>query len=180
MLLRFESTVEDVLAFNDYHYKHSPKMKRIMAGFRWVPALLAFFAIFTLTMKDGAGSGAIAGLIGASMAAVLCPPLVRWSLWRRIHKLYSRGIHKKILGEHEAVIVEDGIIARTPYSESKYSWGLIEKIESTSEYTFIYVDESMAFIIPHTRIEEGDYKVFMTELGQHYKPDQKLQRTIRQ
>ncbi len=179
MILRFDSTIEDVVAFNDYHSKHSPKMKRIMAGFRWVPALLAFLLIFTSTMKHDYGSAAIAGLIGASIAAILCPPLIRWSLRRRIYKLYSKGIHKKILGEHEAEIVEDGIIARASYSESKYSWGLIEKIESTAEYTFIYVDEAMAYVIPHTRIEEGNYKAFMTELGQHFKPDQKLQNKIR-
>ena len=180
MLLRFESTVEDLLAFQDYQYAHSSTVRRRLARKVGALSLISFGGMISMSSHDGVINAAVSGLIVAGLVALVCPSLVRYNMKAHIRKMCVTGDYKLFLGDGELEIVEDGIISRTPYGEGKLAWGAIEQIESTAEYTFIYVGTLMAMIIPHNRIEEGDYKVFMTELGRHYKPDQKLQSKIRQ
>jgi len=180
VILRFENTVEDLLAFQKYQYAHSSPVRKRVAVRVGVGSLAAFGLMFLYSMRDGVVNGVWTGLLVSALIALVCPPLIKYRAKHQLYKMCARGDYKLLLGDGELEIVEDGIISRTPFSEGKLAWGAIEQIESTAEYTFIYVGSSSAFIIPNNRIEEGDYKAFMTALGQHYKPDQKLQNKIRQ
>jgi hypothetical protein len=178
MRLRYENTMEDLLAFQAYHIAHSPTMKRMQVGNRWGGALVIFGLTLWIAKLDTGNmfAGLIGAGVGAGVYALIYPLLVRRSIRRRTLKLYAEGQNKGFLGEHELEVADDGLIGRSPYSESKIAWGTVERIETTPEYTFLYVGSVSAYIIPHNRIIEGDYRAFLTELGQRFHPDQRLQR----
>ncbi len=180
MILRYETNVDDALAFQKYYYDNSPAFKHQMTKYIAGSALLMYILIFALSVRDDVDAGIRAGLIGAGTAALILSPLLRYRLKRRMIKMCTEGDYKRYLGERELEIMPDGIISRSPYSETKLAWAAVEKIELTTEHTFIFVGSRMAFIIPHNRIEQGDYKTFLTELGRHYQPDQKFKMMSRQ
>ena len=57
-----------------------------------------------------------------------------------------------------------GLSARSEYGESKIMWSGIERIGSTPDYTFIFVNATSAIILPKYRILEGDYDTFVVDL----------------
>jgi hypothetical protein len=50
---------------------------------------------------------------------------------------------------------------RTPYSESNTALEVVEKVESTDKYTFIYLNAVAALVIPRDSVSEGDYEAFV-------------------
>lgn len=177
MRLRYENTMDDAIAFNDFHYAHSPTMKRAVRINKWGMGLMAFiFYSFVPGNKNTTINVTIAFVL-ACLFVLIYPSLVRYNIKRQVHKFYSEGNNKGFLGEHDIEIVEDGVIARSAYSETKTAWGAVERIETTPEHTFIYISAVTALIIPHDRITEGDYKAFLSELGQRFQPGQRLQST---
>ena len=68
-------------------------------------------------------------------------------------------------------VYPDGISSRSAFAEVKYFWAAIEQIASSPTHTFIYVSRVVALIIPHTRLESGDYNQFMAAISNYYHPE---------
>ena len=177
MRLRYENTLDDAIAFQQYHYTHSPTARRSIAGLRWGGVALIMFMCFAAG-KDKLLLHLVEMCILSGIYILILPVLVRRSIKRQSRRMYSEGSNKGMLGEHELEITEDGIIERSPYNETRTAWGAVERIESTPDHTFIYAGSMMAHVIPHSRINEGDYKAFLAQLGQRFQPDQPLKRTV--
>jgi hypothetical protein len=176
MRIRYENTMDDLIAFQDFYVTHSAAARRMVTSYRIWGAVSAFGMLLLVLPFVFRYTPKVAGtLIGASLGAVITffivPVTMRWSSRSAARKLYSEGKQKLLLCEHEVEITEDGITGRTPYSEAKLAWGAIERVESAPEHTFVFVSPTAALIIPHRQIPEAEYRAFMTELGERYKPD---------
>lgn len=174
--LCYENTLEDAVAINKYHQKHSPAVKR----FRKM--MLIFLALWIIGVNlVGYGFANIAAVLFYSLVyfvgALLLIGVLRWLVSdRMVRRIYSGDKNRAFLGSHDLELRDEGLLHRTAYSETKMAWGLIERIESTPQHTFIYTGSASALVIPHDRITDGNYAAFLQELGQRFKPDQALER----
>jgi len=55
---------------------------------------------------------------------------------------------KGLLGEHELVVTDDGLIERTPYNETLHRWAGFQKVKSTSTMLLIYVSDHQYHPVP--------------------------------
>lgn len=173
--LSYENSIDDAVAFSVYHCKHSPVLRRRRIT---LIALLVLW-IFGVNFWAYGGFSNLAAILLYSLeyvgVAALSILLLRWLLGDRlIRKQYAGDKNRGFLGRHELEIVEEGLKFRTAYSEGKFAWGMIERIASLPDYTFIYTGTASALIIPHARITEGNYSAFLQELGRRFKADQPL------
>ncbi len=172
MRLRYRNTIDDGVAFNLFHIRHSPTLRRNVAITTWVlsiaAGIAAFFAINWLPSPHGAEavqfSAAIAAIITTALCVWTLPRSLRHSMTKQACKLYAEGQNRTFVCEHELEIAEQALIERTPYSQSEARYEVIEHIQITKDYTFIYVSAISAHVIPHERVLEGDCEAFIAEV----------------
>jgi len=169
MLIRYNLTLDDVLAFNRYHMAHSPSMRRqrwiIVWGF---PLLLLLVAGITAAREPSRGS------IGLAIILPLAFHLffrLRWGrgVQRQIRKMYSEGKNADMLGEQVLELLPDGLFVRSPLSETKLLWPAVERVESTDAHLFIYTSAVGAHVIPRSSVLEGDFDEFKNALLERYR-----------
>ncbi len=161
MRLRYENTINDLLAFQEFHYAHSPTMQRVMAKQKGAAVLVVFVLICLLPGKQSTAINIFMALVGAGIYALILPSIIRRNIKKHVLKMYAEGSNKGSLGEHELEIAADGLVERSPYNETKTAWGAVERIESTQEHK--------------NRLAEGDFRAFLAQVGQRFQPDQRLQ-----
>ena len=88
---------------------------------------------------------------------------------KHIKSLYVNDSYKGILGPHEMTISDDYLTEKTTDNESKIHWNSIDRIETMSDYTFVFTDEVSAYIIPHKRIVGDHGSQFITNLNDTFK-----------
>lgn len=161
MRVDYEVTIDDLLAFNLYHFNHSPTMKRqvllgqiifsvmIIIGFGWI--------IYSNNVQ-GLPALIIAG-IGALFIALfvaIYPRSVRSSVRKRIKKLAEEGRNTGMIGKQTMILAPDQITVTTEAGTSTYKWTAINKIETTAEWVFIYNTAISAFTIPRRAFPSDD------------------------
>jgi hypothetical protein len=175
--LRYDNTLDDAVAHYKNYCKHSPGLRRNRRTLLIILALLLFGANF---MSLGSAHPLAALLYTAIEFAVgLTFGLgLRWLIGDRlIRRQYSGEKNRAFLGAHELELTDEGLLHRTAYSEGRMAWGMIERIETTKDHTFIYVGTGSALVIPHARITGGSYETFMRALAERFQPDQPLLRS---
>jgi hypothetical protein len=180
MRLRYENTMADMLALQEFWITRMPAGKRTIAVNRWAGVATCFGIVMIGLPAIGSGKAPIAlcfllAVLGSVLTFVVTPFVVRRMGIYQTRKLNSAENNKGALGEQEIEVIADGLIARTPYHETKLAWAGLDGIESTSEHTFLFTGAMSALIIPHNRLLEGDYRAFMTELAERYQPDHMFQ-----
>ena len=186
MKLHYTNTLEDVCALNNYHASKSPavqKALRVQQVGLVLAGILLLLCSMVLMLTDSRVTGSytllfIGGGLFSFIQAYILPRRYNKIRNKTIAKLFSEGENKRLFCEHELEVVDDGVIERTPYSETKMAWGTIERIEATSDYTYLYLGAVNAYIIPNKRVPAVDLAAFMHELKANYTPDQTLQTSI--
>jgi hypothetical protein len=162
MKLRYTVSMEDVLAFNQYFYRHSSTVRRsklmILIG---VPIILMALATYH-GIRDHSWGPPITMLI-------LCPILVgflRWSFERNIKKttlrIYRERPTKGLIGEHVLGIDDTGVTESTVFGEQLTRWEGVERIVTTDDHAFIFVGAIMAHVVPRATVTEGDFDEFIS------------------
>ena len=164
MLIRYENTLEDMVAFNRYHIAHSPNARRATWALRFAVAFAALVPSVTdgLT-KDDPGALPI-GVVLAVVGVALAPRLVRWLSLCSVRRMYAAGANRGVVGAHELELVGDELIERNPVGESRMKLQTVERVASDGGYTFVYVGAVMAHVIPHATVSEGDPEAFAEAL----------------
>ena len=173
--LCYENTVDDAVALSKFHNARSPtarRNQRIGAVIVMLSTMLASLLVFG---SSDLSATLLNGLIAYSMIVLFSLGYHKLTGDRLIRKQYLGDNNRNFLGLHELELTDEGIHYRTEYNEGRMAWGLIERIESTPDHTFLFLGTANAMIIPHDRITEGSYSAFLKELGQRFQPDQKLQ-----
>jgi cyanate permease len=102
MLVRYENTIDDMVAFQTFNLAHSPVMKRTLAVLRSCGALLiiAIPSVFFLLLQgmQTLWISASVAFVGAAIYAAILPALFRRRFKQRLLKMYSEGSHKSDTG----------------------------------------------------------------------------------
>jgi hypothetical protein len=167
--------MDDYMAASEEYYKTSRFIKRQIAGYRWRVSLAIFLVTLLIPLllaPDAPKFPMICiSFFCAALFALIAPSAWMRSVRRQTLASYKERANKIWFCEREIEITPDGIAGRSIYGESLTTWGAIERIEATSDYTFLYMGAVPAFIIPNKRIPESDLREFLSDLKTHFKPD---------
>lgn len=183
--IRYTVAVEDVVALTEFHAIRSEAAKRKrhrVRVFLSVALALTCFALgynmhLTSPMVIGVWFAPVFALMGGLAAFVMASPrftiprLLRYLVRRR----YSKPDMTKSLGEHSLDVDDQGFTHRTRFSETRYAWGALERIETEPNHTYWYINSCQAIVIPHQKIIEGSFPAVLSATKQHYKPGQAME-----
>ena len=163
MIVRFHTTVVDLVAFNRYHCAHSPAVKR--TKFTWMALASALFLGGSLIIPSTEELSRVVIVAAAVACAVLFSVFFNYrfaaSLDRQARRLYEEGTNKGMVGQHELEIDDHGLVERTAVNETRQSWHGVERITETEEHAFIYISSIMAHVIPKRSVTVGDPDTFI-------------------
>jgi hypothetical protein len=181
MKIRYENTLEDMIAFSRYHSKNSPMMQRSRMLMYWVVGPLVIVVIFGLfVVATGQDFLLLSGAIALALYLAAVPFLitkVRTAFHDRLaRRLYAEGANKGAYGPKQLELTEAGLIGRSEFSEATIAWPVVERVASTIDYTFIYFSAVAALVIPRAAVSEGDYEVFVEAVRQKVAVAQELKK----
>jgi hypothetical protein len=176
--IRFETTIEDIVAFNRFHYENSPMWRRQ----RMIRACVGPFIIAIITFGFYARSYIdfapqdldnyhLLGLFLVVLNCALAVPVYLYVQWRmmsalasNVRKQLAEGSNRTVLGWREMELVNNRLFLKTELLESRLDLRAIEKIVTNDRYTYVYIASIQAFIIPMNLFPEDEYREFVAEL----------------
>ena len=164
MRLRYEITLEDLLAFTLHVHQKSPTMRRTrMRAAMGLAAMIIGLCLIAAEVLDNF-LVLWAGVGWAALFVAIYPRLYRRNVKRLSTRLYAEGQNKGILGQHVTELRDNGLFDGTAFSERTVYWKGIERIESIPGHTFVYLSAMSAQVIPEDSVTEGNYQAFIDEL----------------
>lgn len=176
MLLRFNVTMEDLVAFNRHYVARTSFLLALKIVVMAVGSLVIVGRALSHITDTSDPTRIAVGLgigwgVGFTMAAVYCVIihyLFRWLADSTVRFMYRAGKNKGVLGLHEIEIDPQGLTERTDVNDSKYTWHGVETIAETDDYLFIYITTMTAHIIPKHRVIHGDLPTFTARTKEYW------------
>jgi len=181
--IRFETTVEHLIAFNRFHYENSPTWrKQRLVQSLIVPALASVVMwIFwsgvaqepPIRMMRGRlpvpASDIPYGLIAVLLVfAIGSFFFIRWrataNLEWSVRKLLAEGSNRAVLGWCEMSLAGNRVAVKREWMDSSFDLRAVQKIVKTDDYTFLYVSSVNAIVIPMRLFPEDEYRDFVADL----------------
>lgn len=182
MKLRFENTLDDLVAFSRHFHESSPLVKqqaRSMAITMFILGWLTIFFINPGHWFDVPGwlfwlALAFTLAVTSSLAVAiyfLWKPYMLFNIGRAVRKLYKAKPDKVAFGPRELELTPAHLIERNDYGEFHWKIAAIEQITSTQRYVFVCISPMRAYILPRECFHEDELEAFLDELeGAHAKP----------
>jgi hypothetical protein len=177
MKIRFETTIDDVIAFNRFHFTNSPAWrKQLWIQSLWLPVFLALVLAMVIVVNASAAgfnlrnSLVMSVCIGTVWLAgsagwVL---FIRWhlnrGLMRNARKFLAEGSNRSLHGWREMEIVKGRLVLHTELLDISMDLRAIERIVGNDAYTFVYIASVSAYMIPMDVYPEEEYREFVAEL----------------
>lgn len=173
MVVEYEVSLSDVVAFNLFHHQHSPTSRRarlfVQFGTPVICLLISFVLDFLYTGRILTSS--LLPLIIFSLIWIPSASVLYWfSIKRQSKRMYSEGKNKGTIGKLRLSLTPEAVIEANDFKETKTGWKAVEKIVSTDKYVFIYTGAVMAHIIPRRAFSaESEFKEFLETARQYQK-----------
>ena len=151
-----------------FHYSISPNLQRSLRMARWISVIL-FVAMAVVGLIMRSTDLAFLALIFAIGYFFFIGVSHRKRYLKNFTKMYERSPQKGQVGTHQLSFNDIGVTEESENTRGTTTWKNIERIESTPDYTFVYVGPVSAYVIPRSGVIEGDYKSFVTEMLQRYR-----------
>jgi hypothetical protein len=168
--IRFDVTMDDLIAFNLYHQAHSPIMRRFIVLMSCLIPLSVLVPGGLLALWVGFEPEFVIPTVVVTCLSVplicifMIPRLRPLYLGGLVRRMYSEGANKGMLGSHELELREKELICRTSVGEAKVLLGAVEKIVSTDKHAFIYLSAVSGYVVPRDSVSEGDCDAFVEAL----------------
>jgi hypothetical protein len=164
MRIKYHISIDDHVAFSQFHHKHSPTVRRtyLIAGVL-LPVCLFAYSLLT-GWYEGSWRTSIFVFVVAGLMTFWVFGGKRRRLERQVRKLLGEGSNKATVGEHELELSENELVERGEYGESRFSLDVVVRLGFTADYTFIYTSAISGITLPKRAVVEGDYDAFITEL----------------
>ncbi|MBJ9993632.1 YcxB family protein [Paenibacillus sp. S28] len=156
MVISFDINKEDYWKFNKHVIMNNLKYKRrFLTSLILLPVVMSIiFMLMQLPTWYSWTAGIILGL-GVHVYS-----------YKRFKRRVLSLLDDKpgLLGEHTITLADEGIIENTSVNESIHKWPGIRSIEHNDEYIFIFLNQTMAHIIPKRAFESSETAaVFLKE-----------------
>ena len=163
MKLTCQLTPADLVAFNEYHVAHSDLHRAQRRKHRYVVPVI-YFIFAGLLFLGSAGRAALIFAVFAIIWFLLSP---RW-LRRRYRKHFQKHV-AETAGEAIKTPVtlelrDDGIHSESNLGHSVLKYSAVGQIVENGMYTYVYIGQGMALVLPEDRIARQDIDAFVTDL----------------
>ena len=151
-------TKDDVVAYNMYHFAHSPAVRQ--QGFRAVAVTLVVLVVWSgLLGVLVFGSDGPLDTARAIWPLLLGPPLfllVMILVFRRrtrrtrktVERMLDEGENKGLFGEHRITLTPEGVNDSSDFHKKLTSWDAVERVAVTDQHLFVYTNAIEAVIVP--------------------------------
>lgn len=170
MKITYDLTIDDMVAFNQYHNSTSPTVKRTKYRLIFVASFIAIgLSLVIKPTPEFTRLEMVTVAVGYSIFCFLLTLyLFRSSARRFIPRLLKESSNKGLIGWHELEVDKDGLVEKTEVNETRHSWLGISKIVETETHAFIFVSSIMAHVIPKNSISSGNVDQFITQAKLYY------------
>jgi hypothetical protein len=168
--IKYNLTVEDIVAFNCYHTQHSPGVRRMQRIYTWGVPVVALAASAPLSWSGVWADAPIwLGIWSAAYLGIrmLTPP--RYFVGKTVRRMVKEGRNKGMVGPQELALVEGGILARNASGERKVSWAGVERVVLAAAHTFVYISPVAALVIPRREVPADEYQKFVDEVTRQHR-----------
>ena len=151
-----EVTKDDLVAFNQYHNRHSPFGRR-----QYLRALLRFPALWLLVFamiwyfadqKRGTPLQTFLDLspllYGLVVYLLYIPFAYRRAVQQAVNGMLDEGKNKGILGRHRVTLTPESVIEASEFSQNATSWRAVERVVEFGDHVFIYINSMAAIVVP--------------------------------
>ncbi|AFM24024.1 YcxB family protein [Desulfomonile tiedjei] len=157
MIIECENTEDDILAFNYYHFEHSPAARRDQYLMRYV---IPITASVVLTLISGFYELVLWSTVfwlGVLLVWILLfPKLYWWVLERQLRSFLREGQNRMMIGKRVFSLEADSVVETTESGQSKTKWNAVEKIVKNEDCIFIYNSSVTAYVVPRRAFESED------------------------
>jgi hypothetical protein len=177
--IRFETTMDDVIAFNRFHFENSPLMRRqrmfyalVISGMLAVVSAIGIAALWKdAPLRPHELEILVGCLVALASVGSIATFFFARSYWmrlveRNVRKMYSEGSNRTMLGWREMELAGARLKLKTEFLESSVDLRAIDKIVGDADYTFVYIASAQAYLIPMNLYPEDEYRQFVAELRQ--------------
>lgn len=172
MKIEYKLTKEDYIQYNLYYMDTSDTVRKSLFRQRYITSLV--FLVFPFIM------GLVSNIPLWYWLAVFILAYILWVAYypryfrsyskKRIQKMMEEGKSEKLLGLHSMELTEEGITETTSYGVSKISWTMMERIDETDLYIYIFFNAFTAFVVPLRIFKSEDEKnEFLAIIKKHCK-----------
>ena len=171
--IEYERTLNDILNYNLYHFKHSPSLRRQALVGRITGSVLVVVVSLALMYiidsdKHLDSVAYIFALIGAVISFLIFPWLHTRGIRNRTLKLLNEGSNKGLLGRQRITLQDEGLYCESPSGETKLKWEAIERIVTNEDYMFVYLGSVNAIVIPKRAFaSQSDLHAFLEDVQHH-------------
>lgn len=156
MTVEYELGLEDVVAFQLHHERHSRAGARCFRT-AWRGSAIVWVGVSVLVWYCFVSNGY--SPVDAARLALPLFILVVYCLWRyprnyfaRIQQIateqYLEGNNRGLFCRHRLTISPEGVSDETEFGEGKSAWAAVEQVGANADYFFVYLSAASAFIVP--------------------------------
>lgn len=168
MEIKYEIDLEDIVAFNLSHFKHSPSARKQFWGTYVIWVLISVPVLMTYLSNNF--QSLICGAIACLAWALIFPRLYKRQISKQTQNMYREGKTAGNLGEHSLSLTEEALIERSADGETKTIWRAIDRVVESKDHLFIYINPIAAHIVPKKKIKLGNHERFLETLRANIVP----------
>lgn len=176
MNITFSLIMDDLMAFNVYHLRHSPSARRAY----W-KSLLRFPLIWTIlclvisrlgVTPERSWPEAMLALLplfmGVPLYLVAYPLLHRRAIRRQLQGLLGEGDNSSVLGLRRIEMTPEGLCETGDSGQTRLAWDAIKRVEVSEDHVFVYISAVSAFVVPKRCFtDQAQLGAFLDELNRH-------------
>ncbi len=171
MVLKFDLTLEDLVAFTRYHNQQSPTMQKIKINALVVWGFVFFWICLIrfqpLRLEVTVTSVAIA-LVGASIYCIGYSWMFGSNIAYAAKEMYQETQSVGMTGSFELEIDHEKISERREGGGSYQEWRTVLTIVETENHVFLYISSVQAHIIPKHGIQAGMLDQFVDQAKKYW------------
>lgn len=164
MKIKYNNTMDDIMAFAKYDYTHFVFNKRkrmlVLIG---IPVIAMLLALVLFLFKRNYDYFTMGGWFVA-IYMFLTLKSYKSDFFNAAEKYYKEEDNKWFC-DHILEIDKNCIIENTMHGERRDRWSAVKSIAAVDRYCFIFINPDYVHIIPVNRISEGDFNEFICLAG---------------
>jgi len=155
MRIVYSNTIDDLVRVQLRFIERSGLLQRKLLIFRWCIPLVLLVSLLVLWLRTGSPAFLVSGPLVAVLIFLLYPGMLRRSLENTSRKLYSDSKVQAATGQFELEVTPDALIETSPGGQMRSNWEIVDGLEVTKDYAFIFLKTGLAYVVPRASILEG-------------------------
>ncbi|MGL4740201.1 MAG: YcxB family protein [Sarcina sp.] len=151
---------EDYVNFNIHHIENNKFLKVSMGIQRFGIPILFIISSFIISLVIKTSLRVSVGVMGtiAILWMIFYMPIFKYFMIKNINKMVEKDSKSFNLGERILIINSNFLKQITEEKEEIYDLNKILAIESNTDYTYLYIAQANAYIVPHRCFKDNDAK----------------------